>query len=77
MKRKKSIYTPLAIKIVEAAPNVMYESSKIIHQRSLSSDDDDIKVDGYEEDETVGLESYFDYVSAANFANVGLWDEEE
>lgn len=77
MNRKKLPYTPPAIKIVEAEPNVMYEGSKIIHQRSLSSTDGDITVDEYEEDETVEVESIFDYVSAAKLSTGGLWDEDE
>lgn len=77
MNRKKSIYIRPAIRIVVVEPNVMYEGSKIIHQRSLSSTDGDITVDEYEEDETVEVESIFDYVSAAKLTTGGLWDEEE
>ncbi|MBO5626687.1 MAG: hypothetical protein J5953_12995 [Prevotella sp.] len=77
MNRKKLPYTPPAIKIVEAAPSVMYVNSEIIHQHSLSSADGDITVDEYEEDETVELESIFDYISAAKLSNGGVWDEDE
>lgn len=77
MVKKKSIYIRPAIRTIVAEPNVMYEGSKIIHQRSLSSTDGDITVDEYEEDETVEVVSIYDYVSAAKLATGGVWDEEE
>jgi hypothetical protein len=77
MNRKKLPYTPPAIKIVEAAPSVMYVNSNIIHQHSQASTDGDITVDEYEEDETVELVSVYDYISASKLSGAYLWEEDE
>ena len=76
MKKERQVYLRPAISIVAAAQAVMQDQSDIIHQRSLSSDDGDITVDGYTEDETVSLQSIFDYTSAAKSnRSSSLWDD--
>ena len=76
MKKERQVYLRPAISIVAAAQAVMQDQSDIIHQRSLSSDDGDITVDGYGVDETVGIGLIQGNPSSARANHgKGLWDD--
>lgn len=76
MKKERQVYLRPAIGIVAAAPGVILDQSVIIHQRSLSSDDGDITVDGYGVDETVGIGLIQGNPSSARANHgKGLWDD--
>ena len=76
MKKERQAYLRPAIEIVAAAQAVMQDQSVIIHQRSLSSDDGDITVDGYGVDETVGIGLIQGNPSSARANHgKGLWDD--